>query len=132
MMKKDVKIQLRFFDLDAYRHVNNSVYLNYFELARTDAYREIYDKAVADQVYIVITETYVKYKIPVLFTDTVYIRVWISDIQGVKFTVQYEVHNGYGKIFAVANTVHAMVDSATNRPLRLPKEVQKYLYVPEV
>ncbi len=131
MMKKDVKIQLRFFDLDAYCHVNNSVYLNYFELARTDAYREIYDRAVADKVFIVITETYVKYKIPVLFTDTVYIRVWISDIQGVKFTVQYEVHNGEGKIFAVANTVHAMVDSVTNRPLRLPKDVQKYLYTAE-
>ena len=131
MMKKDVKIQLRFFDLDAYCHVNNSVYLNYFELARTDAYREIYDKAVEDNVYILVIETFVKYKLPILFTDTVYIRVWLSDIKGVKFTVQYEVHNGEGKIFAVANTVHAMVESATNRPVRLSKDVEKYLYTPE-
>lgn len=131
MMKKDVKIQLRFFDLDAYCHVNNSVYLNYFELARTEVYRDVYNKAVADKVYIVITETYVKYKIPVLFTDMVYIRVWLSDIKGVTFTVQYEVHNGEGKIFAVAKTVHAMVDSVTNRPIRLPNDVQDYLYVPE-
>ncbi len=128
MNKKEIKIQLRFFDLDAYCHVNNSVYLNYFELARTEAYREFYDKAVEDNIYLVITETYVKYKIPILFTDTVYISVWVSDIQGVKFTVQYEVHNGEGKVFAVGNTVHAMFDPATNRPLRLPKNIEEYLY----
>lgn len=40
-MIKPVEIQVRFADLDVMGHVNNSVYLSYFEMARVHYFGEL-------------------------------------------------------------------------------------------
>jgi len=126
-MSKDIKIQIRFADLDGYAHVNNSVYLSYLEIARTETYKDAFLYSVEQKVLLVLIESNIKYKASILFQDDIYIKVSISEVTGLTFTFNYEIHNGLGKIFATAKTVHVLVNSVTHRPMRLTPEIKSFL-----
>lgn len=80
-------------DMDALQHVNNVVYLRYFEIARIDFLNKInlFDTINADGTGPVISENNIRYKRPVTFPDTLTIGVTISDIKQDRFVMNYTV-----------------------------------------
>lgn len=86
------KIQVRFADLDVMGHVNNSVYLSYFEMARVHYFGELLGKDwnwLEDGVLLVKNE--VEYLRPILLNDEPFITVFCDDIGTKSFTLSYEV-----------------------------------------
>lgn len=59
----EYQLSVRGYELDSYNHVNNAVYLNYYEQARWDIMRKtgLLDKLVADGVFLVVTEINIRY-----------------------------------------------------------------------
>jgi len=82
-------------DMDALQHVNNVVYLRYFEIARIDFLNKInlFDTISSNGVGPVISENNIRYKRPVTFPDTLTVGVTITDIKTDRFTMNYTVYS---------------------------------------
>lgn len=59
----EYRFSVRGYELDSYNHVNNAVYLNYFEQARWEIMRKtsLLDKLLADKIFLVVTEINIRY-----------------------------------------------------------------------
>jgi len=82
-------------DMDALQHVNNVVYLRYFEIARIDFLNKmnLFDTISPNGVGPVISENNIRYKRPVTFPDTLTVGVTISDIKTDRFNMNYTVYS---------------------------------------
>ena len=80
-------------DMDALQHVNNVVYLRYFEIARIDFLNKLnlFDTIKPGGIGPVISENAVRYKRPVTFPDTLTVGVTISDIKTDRFVMNYSI-----------------------------------------
>lgn len=122
-MPKEIEIQIRFNDLDGYGHVNNSVYLSYCEIARTNCYADIFNDSIEKKIWFILTSAEIKYKKFLKLEDKAFVRVWLSSAKGVLFTFEYLIHDGNGTIYATAKTTHAVYDAVKNKPIRVPKVI---------
>jgi acyl-CoA thioester hydrolase len=91
-MIEPAKIQVRFRDCDMMGHVNNAVYLSYFEQARMHYFEKLIG---ADWDYkndgILLVKNEVEYLKPIVLHDTPEIIVYLVEIGEKSFTLGYEV-----------------------------------------
>lgn len=113
------RIQVRFDDLDPYSHVNNSAYLSYFEVARTNAIIDLFNEMTRQGVQIVLTESSCVYKRPVTLETPCFVTVEQGELSRVWFTLSYTVHDNSGTVFATGSTKHCLVKGETGRVMRL-------------
>ncbi len=85
-------IHIRFNDLDVYGHVNNAIYLTYFEEGRSQYFR---DKVGQDWDWqnegILLARNEIDYKQPILLSDEVRIEVWISAFGTKSVNIGYRI-----------------------------------------
>lgn len=114
------QIQLRFSDLDAMGHVNNARYLSYIEDARIGLLRQIID-TMDEQAPpgLILARSEIDHRRPItLSTEPLQVDVWVADVGGKSFTLEYEVRQA-GQVAAQARSVMVAFDYATasTRPL---------------
>ena len=91
-MIEPARIHIRFSDLDVLGHVNNSIYLCYFEIARVHYFGYLLGKEwdwKKDGVILVKNE--VEYIKPVLLHDEANVHVFLENIGTKSFTLSYEL-----------------------------------------
>jgi acyl-CoA thioester hydrolase len=119
---------LRWSDMDAYGHVNNTSFLTYLEEARVDllfehAKRLGVDAALEDGV--VVARHEIDYRVPLDFrVEPVLIETWVADLRNGSFTLAYEVKDEadgqHGEVvYARARSVMVPFDLEQGRPRRL-------------
>lgn len=115
---------MRWSDMDAYRHINNSAYLQYLEQARVAMFFHRRDGFNSGTV---IARHEIDYLRPVVYQpEPLNLEMWIEDVRGAQFTVRYEVYD-HGKLAARAATTCVTFDFATDRPRRLTHEERAIL-----
>lgn len=132
-------VPLRWGDLDAYNHVNNTSMLKILEEARVRAFwrpgageqappTAVLDSAVPSQVLTLIARQEIEYLAPVPYQrHPLDVQMWFAKLAGSSIEVCYEVcappettpAGQVQQIYARATTVVVKVDAATGRPLRL-------------
>lgn len=108
------QIQLRFSDLDAMGHVNNARYLSYIEDARIGLLRQIID-TIGEEAPpgLILARSEIDHRRPItLSTEPLRIDVWVADVGGKSFTLQYEIRQS-GQVAAQARSVMVAFDYAT-------------------
>jgi acyl-CoA thioester hydrolase len=114
-MTKTTEIAVRFSDIDAMGHVNNAVFLNYFEQARIDFFNSLIgvDWNWKDQG-IVLARNEIDYMRPILLSDKVLIDTRIEHIGSKSMTFSYIVHSGDPKerqgVFAKGKSIIVAFD----------------------
>lgn len=96
------QLQIRYQDLDPYGHVNNAIYLAYFE-----ALRIAYWRALADSIGLkeleagdipgaryVLAETSVRYKHPIFLDDTLHGAANIPTVGNRSYAMHFELRSG--------------------------------------
>lgn len=105
------KQYVRWGDLDAFGHVNNSTYLIFAQEARY---------AWSKMIEMVVARAEVDFIAPI-YTGDIYIdvEVWVNKIGTSSFGVTYEMKNG-DELLAVVKTVQVTVsmDTKKSRPLK--------------
>ncbi len=94
-----VPIQIRWRDLDALGHVNNAVFITFFEYARLAYIRELMgpDAAIDSQTLLpvdfqfILAEVQCQYRSPVTLEDRPVIEVWVSQVGRKSFVFQYRM-----------------------------------------
>jgi len=108
--------RVRWDDLDAYKHVNNVVYLEYFQEARIDLALKAQVTRLAPHEGTVVGHQEIDYKRPVPFrTAPLEIHAWVTRMGRSSYTVAYEVRDG-DTLFATGSSTQVGVDLTTGRP----------------
>lgn len=145
MTRVSVPVELRWFDLDAYQHVNNVQFLRILEEARVRAFWRGYggggELAVIDaqpgsHTMTLIASQQIEYLAPMpYFSEPADVQVWLGRLGGASMDVCYEVCSTAGAephvVYAKAVTTIVFVDAATSKPRRLTEE-ERTAYAPYV
>lgn len=115
---------MRWSDMDAYRHINNSAYLAYLEQARVAMF---FDRNEGFSSGTVIARHEIDYLRPVVYhPEPLRLELWIDTVRGASFVVHYEVYDG-GTLAARAATICVAFDFGIDRPRRITDEERTIL-----
>jgi acyl-CoA thioester hydrolase len=120
-------IAIRFSDIDAVGHVNNAVYLTYFELARINYWREVTHWNLKENG-IIVGRSEINYLKPVTIDDKLVCYVRVIRIGNSSFDVMHvltkETENGQ-EICTTCKTVCISYDYAANKSIPIPSDGRK-------
>ncbi len=96
------RLAVRYQDLDPYGHVNNAVYLEFFESVRIAYWRALADLAGIEELEAgdvpgaryVLAETTVRYKVPIVFDDTLHGAASVRTVGNRSYTMDFELCTG--------------------------------------
>jgi len=116
-------ISIRFADIDAFGHVNNAIYLTYFEMARSAYWNEIIEWDW-NSVGIILRNSHVEYLKPIMLNDEVYAYVRTSRIGGSSFDLEYtlvKIINSEEQVCTTGSTLCIAYDYNVNKPVPIPE-----------
>lgn len=121
--------RVRYADVDPMGFAYYGTYLRWFEIGRTEflrglgrSYREVEESGVLYPV----TETFVKYAMPVRYDELIEIVTHITYVKKASLRFNYEIIGKDGGLHAWGWTVHAAVDR-TGKIVRIPDELLNLL-----
>jgi acyl-CoA thioester hydrolase len=122
------EVHMRWSDMDAYRHINNSAYLQYLEQARVAMFFDRAEKSGGDfSNGTVISRHEIDYLRPLIYHPApLRLELWIGRVRGASFIVHYEVFDG-DTLAARAQTSCVTFDFGIDRPRRLTAEERDLL-----
>ena len=119
MARFEHEVHMRWSDMDAYRHINNSAYLQYLEQARVALFFHRHEGFTSGTV---IARHEIDYLQPVVYhPEPLRVQMWVENVRGARFSVRYEVFDGT-RLAARAATMCVTFDFETDRPRRLTEE----------
>lgn len=82
-------------DMDAFEHVNNTVYFRYFEDARMEFFTQlgVMEHLKETGIGPILASTRCDFRAPLSFPDEIVIGAWIDQIAEKRFTMHYRVHS---------------------------------------
>ncbi|GAB2689218.1 thioesterase family protein [Mucilaginibacter koreensis] len=120
-----VAIPIRFSDIDAYGNVSNTIYLTYFEIARSAYWSEI-AKWDRQKTGIILGRSEVNYLKPLSVTDIIYCYTRVSRIGNSSFDMLYLLTrvaaDGTEEICTTGKTVCISYDYGNNKSIAIPEE----------
>ncbi len=123
-----VPVAMRWSDMDAYGHVNNTEFFRYTEQARIEALALV--KARPDTGTLVVRHE-VEYLVPLTYTSGgVLVDVWITRIGGAGFDLGYEVatEDGAGRVVhARSASTMVMYSFSAAAPRRIDAGEREFL-----
>ena len=118
-------LQTRFNDYDSKGHVNNAVYLTYFELGRVQAWLAAGGEVDAD---FIIAEAKISYRSPAMMGDPLELEVTTAEIRTKAWVWKYRVIDPRGeRLVAEGETVQVMFDYATRQTIAIPAALREGL-----
>lgn len=117
-------VQVRFNDFDPLGHMNNAVYMQVFDLGKSDYFGRLTDEPVDwTQTPVVIASINCDFLSPVVTGEEVEVRTRVSEIHDKSFIVLQELANSVtGEVKCTCRVVMVYFDIATKIPTRLPDD----------
>ncbi|MCF8296591.1 MAG: acyl-CoA thioesterase [Bacteroidales bacterium] len=123
--KIKISVEVSWGDMDAMKHLNNVVYLKYFEDSRIAYYDAIgLGHAMDDMTLIGIVKSIsCEYLIPISFPDMVEVGAKVISLSDMAFTLEHYVLSKTKGICAYGETEVAIVDSLSLKPAKIPQNI---------
>lgn len=123
-----IEIPVAWGEMDAFQHVNNIVYLRYFESARIAYFERLGYIELRQTTGIgpILGSLQCRFKIPVTYPDQVFVGTWVSQIDADRFIIQFQiVSQKHQKVAAEGEGVIVSYDYRENKKAPLPEEVKQ-------
>ncbi|MFX1363833.1 MAG: acyl-CoA thioesterase [Promethearchaeota archaeon] len=87
------EIPVRWGDMDARGHVNNTIYYRYFESTRIALFRffDIYEEPTAVLIGPILSYQACYYKAPLTYPDTLYVGAKITNVEGSRIKIKHSI-----------------------------------------
>ena len=123
------RIPIRWGDMDAMGHVNNTVYFRFMEQARISWFgRLVPEDAAWQSTGIVIVNASCNYKRALTYPGTVEVRLYVGTPGGASVPTDYELLlEGDPVPYADGAAVVVFVDMATQKSMRIPEDIRARL-----
>ncbi|PCJ85351.1 MAG: esterase [Flavobacteriales bacterium] len=129
-MPFSIPIPVRFRDVDMIGHVNNAVYLTYFEQARIEFFQKVLGDVDWNKNGFILARAEVNFMLPLVLHDKAETEVWCSRIGNKSFDFSYKVFKITGEEKTeMANGLTVMVafDYRNNQPIPIPEDWKEKL-----
>jgi acyl-CoA thioester hydrolase len=126
-----VPIQIRWRDLDPLGHVNNAVYLSYFEVARIGYMQAVLpadapmdpDTLLARDFQFIMAEVQVHYRSPALLADRLQVAIHVSRVGRKSFVFEYRITEvNSQRLIAEGCSTQVWYDYAAGHSVPVPAE----------
>lgn len=87
------ELPVRWGDMDARGHVNNTLYYRYFESSRITLFRslDLYEEPTEVKIGPILSFQSCSYKAPLTYPDTIYVGAKIEIIEGSKIIIKHSI-----------------------------------------
>jgi len=123
-----VEIPVAWGDMDAFNHVNNTMYFRYFETARIKFFEKIGIMQHMNDMGVgpILAQTDCKFKLPLSYPDTVTVGTRVIEILDDRFLMEYRVCSAAHQRAAARGTgMIVMFDYKHNRKAQIPDVIRK-------
>ena len=123
------RIVIRWGDMDAMGHVNNTVYFRYMEQARIGWFDALVpEEAAWKSTGIVIANASCNFKRPINYPGTVEVKVYAGAPRGSSVPTFYELVLSEDQIvYADGEATVVFIDMQTQKPVRIPEDIRRRL-----
>ena len=121
----ETHIRVRYADTDQMKMVYHSKYLEYFEQGRSDLLRGIglpYPEIEKMGYYLPVVEAHARFIKSANYDDLLLIKSMLSEMTGVRITIEYAIMNPQNELIVAGYTVHSFVNARTGKPCRPPEK----------
>jgi acyl-CoA thioester hydrolase len=122
-----IEIPIAWGDMDAFQHVNNTVYFRHFESARIAYFEKFEAIRVMEETGIgpILAAADCVYKIPLTYPDTVSVGARVDRIDTDRFSMSYAtVSHHHRKLAATGTGTIVTFDYRKGRKAPVPKEIE--------
>ena len=131
MYQSDIQIRVRYAETDQMGYVYHGNYAAYFEVARTEAFRQLgirYRDLEAQGVGMPVGELHTRFRRPARYDDLLSIRVMLKELaEGSRVKFEYEIRNEAGDLLTEGYTLMVFVSTTNGRPVPIPDSVREKL-----
>lgn len=123
-----VEVPVSWGDMDAFQHVNNTIYFRFFECARIAYFESIgFDKMISDSgVGPILGSTNCRFRLPLTYPDTVQIGAKVDQVNTDNFTMKYiVVSKKHEKIAAEGEGYLVSYDYVKGEKTALPDKIKQ-------
>ena len=121
------RIAIRWGDMDAMGHVNNTVYFRYMEQARISWFDALVPRGEAWQsTGIVVANATCNFRRPINYPGTVEVKVSIGAPGGSSVPTFYDL-SIKGELYADGAATVVFIDMARQKPVRIPSTIRERL-----
>ena len=111
-------------DMDAFAHVNNTVYFRLFESARMAYLARIDFSGAAGTAGPILAETRCRFRRPITYPETVRVGARVSEVGEDRFLMQYRIETSEGALAAEGEGLVVAFDYTTNDKIPVPAAVR--------
>lgn len=128
------RIPIRWGDMDAMGHVNNTVYFRFMEQARISWFAALMpEKEAWKSTGIVIVNASCNYKRAMAYPGTVEVKLYVGEPGGSSAPTFYELRvDADPEPYADGSAVVVFVDMAQQKPVRIPEGIRERLLAAKV
>ena len=121
--------EIRWGDMDAYGHMNNTMYLFYTQEARfellTDNGIEINLNGIAP----VLAYTTCKFIKPIMYPESILVETWLVSIENKKTTFEHIIKSKTNPelVYAIAEAIIVWYDFSTKKSIEMPSHLREII-----
>ena len=119
-------IELRWRDLDAFNHVNNSNFMTYLEEARIRWFESLGEPWLTDAFAPLLAAVQMNYRTPIPYPARVVVELFADRVGTTSVTIGHRIGSDDGTVlYADGHVVIVWIDRANGRPTPLPPAVRR-------
>ena len=119
-------IELRWRDLDAFNHVNNSNFMTYLEEARIRWFDSLGEAWVTDATAPLLAAVQMNYRVPIPYPSSVLVELSTQRVGTTSVTLGHRIVSEDGAVlYADGHVVMVWIDRRSGRPTALPDAVRR-------
>ncbi len=120
-----IEKQVRWGEMDALGHVNNTEYFRYFEDARIVYFERLGYKnvTIAEKIGPILARIECNFKRPLVYPDTITVGAWVSKIGNTSLQLDYEIYSHQQQaVVATGSSVVVMLDYSKGEKISITEE----------
>lgn len=125
-----VPVSIRWRDLDAFNHVNNSVFLTYLEEARLDWLSKLPEGWMTDTCKPVMAASEINYRAQIEWPGTIVVELYSERIGNSSIKIAHRIVSSDGtRLHSDGHVVVVWIDTTSGRPASLPEVVRQHAQI---
>lgn len=123
-----IEVPIAWGDMDAFGHVNNTVFFRLFESARMAYLGEIGFRGSQTGAGPILHSTSCRFRRAITYPDTVRVGTRVTSVATDRFTMEYQIIKSDGEVAANGDGIVVAFDYATQTKIPIPHEVRAAIH----
>ena len=121
-----IPITVRWRDMDAMGHVNNSKYISFLEEARVRWMLSVEGVSMTDRIAPVVANTNVNYRAPIVWPNDIVVELYVERLGNSSVTIAHRIvdEKDATKLYSDGNVVVVWMDTQTGKSAPLPEAIR--------